>query len=224
MGHDGHLNAEDRRGDRRAEQRLVALVIRVGHQRHTRRQQLRTGGLDEDPLVAVVETDPVVGTGPFPVLELSLRHGRAERDVPQRRRLRLVGLAAGQVMQEGTLGDGPGAGVDRLIRVVPVHGQAKPAPQILERLLVLLGEPLAEFHEVAPRDRHLRLPARLHLQVGVVVHRRFAPHPEVVLHPALGGQAVVIPAHRVEDLQAPHPLVAGDAVGVGVAENVPDVQ
>ena len=55
-------------------------------------------------------------------------------------------------------------------------------------------------------------------------HRRVAAHAEVVLHPALGGQPVVVPAHRVEDRPPPHPLVAGDEVGVRVAEHVPHVQ
>ena len=42
------LDAEDRRGDRRAEQRLVALVVGVRDQRDHGRDQLGTGGLDVD--------------------------------------------------------------------------------------------------------------------------------------------------------------------------------
>ena len=53
--------------------------------------------------------------------------------------------------------------------------------------------------------------------------RRVAAHAVEVLHPALGGQAVVVPADRVEDGLAAHPLVAGEGVGLGVAEHVPDV-
>src|SRR5690606_4086094 len=51
-----------------------------------------------------------------------------------------------------------------------------------------------------------------------------APHAVVVLHATLGRQAVVVPAHRVEDLLAAHALVARDDVGVRVGEHVPDVQ
>ena len=40
-------------------------------------------------------------------------------------------------------------------------------------------------------------------EVGVVGEGRVAADPEVVLHPALGGQAVVVPAHRVEDGSRP---------------------
>ena len=62
------------------------------------------------------------------------------------------------------------------------------------------------------------------LEVGVVGQRRVAAHAEVVLHAALGGQAVVVPPHGVEDLLARHALVARDQVRVGVAEDVADVQ
>ena len=62
------------------------------------------------------------------------------------------------------------------------------------------------------------------LEVGVVRQRRFAAHAGDVLHASFGGQAVVVPAERVEDGLAGHPLEAGDRVGVGVAEHVADVQ
>ena len=99
------------------------------------------------------------------------------------------------------------------------------APQLLELLLVLGHEAVAELDEVAARDRHRRLRRLLgRLEVGVVRERRVAAHAEVVLHPALGGQAVVVPAHRVEDLEPAHAPVAGDGVGVRVAEHVAHVQ
>ena len=47
---------------------------------------------------------------------------------------------------------------------------------------------------------------------------------EVVLHPALGGEPVVVPPDRVEHLLAAHALEPRDRVGVGEGENVPDVQ
>ena len=171
----------------------------------------------------MVESDPVVRAGPFPVLEFGLGDGRAEGDVPQRGRFGLVRLAARQVAQERALGHGAGALVDGLIRVVPVDRQAQPPPEVLERLLVLLGEALAQL-EIAPGDGRLVLAAGLDLKIRVVVQRRFAAHAEVVLDAAFGRQAVVVPAHRVEDLEPAHALVARDAVGVGVAEDVTDVQ
>ena len=60
--------------------------------------------------------------------------------------------------------------------------------------------------------------------VGVVRQVRIAAHAEVVLHPALGRQPVVVPAHRVEDLAAAHALEAGDRVGLHVAERRAHVQ
>ena len=59
---------------------------------------------------------------------------------------------------------------------------------------------------------------------GVVGDRGVADDAEVVLDPPLRRQAVVVPAHGVEDVLAAHPSVAGDRVGVGVAEHVADVQ
>src|SRR5690606_7182440 len=61
-------------------------------------------------------------------------------------------------------------------------------------------------------------------EAGVVGEAGVTAHAVVVLHPALGGQAVVVPADRVEDVLAGHPLVAGQAVRLRVAEHVPDVQ
>ncbi len=83
-----------------------------------------------------------------------------------------------------------------------------------------VGQPLAQLDEVAPA-RSAPGASGPAWPAGsksrVVRQRRVAAHAVVVLHPALGGQAVVVPAHRVEDLLAAHPLEAGDQVGVGVA-------
>ena len=53
VGDDRHLDAEQRRADRRAEERLVALVVGVGDERDARGEQLGAGGVDEDGLAAV---------------------------------------------------------------------------------------------------------------------------------------------------------------------------
>lgn len=234
VGEHRHLDTEQRCPDRGAEQRPVALVVGMGDQRHAGGHQLGPGRLDPDALAEPLgpllgrerETEPVEGAGPLPVLQLGLGDGRTEGDVPQGGRLRHVGLAAGQVAQERALGGGARTAVDGGVGQRPVHRQAQAAPQLLERLLVLDGEPLAQLDEVAARDRHLPLgvgPVR-RLEPRVVGDGGVAAHAEVVLHPALGGQAVVVPAHRVEDLAAAHPLETGDRVGVGVGEDVTDVQ
>jgi hypothetical protein len=77
------LDAEQRRGHRRPEQVLVALVVRVGDQGAHRDQQLRARGLDVDRgAVGLVERDAVVRAGVLAGLQLRLRDGGVERDVP----------------------------------------------------------------------------------------------------------------------------------------------
>ncbi len=58
----------------------------------------------------------------------------------------------------------------------------------------------------------------------IVRQRRIAAHAVVVLHAALGRQAVVVPAHRIEHGLAAHALEARDDIGVRVREHVADVE
>ena len=249
VGQDGHLDAVDGGGHRLAEERLVALVVRVGDQRHARGEQLGAGrlhahvgavlhggarprGLGGGRGVREVEGDAVVEARVLAGLQLGLGDRRLEGHVPQARRLRLVRLAARQVAQERRLGDLAGAPPDRLVVLLPVHAEPQVAPQGLELGLVLDGEALAQLHEVAARDGllvagldGLALAAHVRrLEVGVVGQRRVHADPEVVLHAPLGGQPVVVPPHRVEHRPAPHALEAGDDIGVRVGEDVADVQ
>ena len=235
-----HVHAKQGRAHRGAKQRLVALVVGMGHQCHTRRDQLGTGGLDGDGVTCggavgghAGKRDAVVRPGTLAIFEFGLGHGGAKVHVPQHRGVGLVGLAAFQVVQERLLGHGLGVGVDGGVRHRPINRQSQGAPQGLERLFVGDGEFLAQLHEVAPAQVHrglfaFGLGAIGHGdrggEVGVVGQRRVALHPVVVLHPALGGQAVVVPAHGVEHLGASHAAVAGDGVGVGVGKNVTHVQ
>ena len=159
------------RGDRGAEQRLVALVVGVRDQRDHARDQLGPGGLDVDRLaVGPVEGDPVVVAGVLARLELGLGDGGLEGDVPERRRLLEVGLAAGEVAQERALADRLRLRPDGRVVLLPVDREPERAPQVLEDLLVLLDEPLAQLDEVGPADRDLPLGVRLlgRREVGVV--------------------------------------------------------
>ncbi len=118
---------------------------------------------------------------------------------------------------------------DRGVLEAPVHGEAQALPERLEGLLVLRGEGEAQLDEVAPRDlarRGLARPRRRPAPAPGPArrHSRLAADVEVVLHPALGGQAVVVPAHRVEDVPPAHPLVAREHVRLRVAEDVAHVQ
>ena len=230
----GHLDVEDRGAHGRAEERLVPVVVRVGHERDARGEQFGTRRLDVDVAraVALVERDAVVRGLLVAVLELGLRDRRAEVDVPQRGRERLVRLAALEVLEERALARADRVVRDRAVGLGPVDAQAELAPQILEVLLVLDGEALAQLDEVAAADRHL-IRGLAALVVAALVRRsevrdvgqaRVAAHAVVVLHAALGRQAVVVPAHRVEHRLAAHALVAHLHVGVRVAEHVADVQ
>ena len=153
VGQHGNLDAEQRRADGGAEQVLVALVVRVGDERHARGDQLRTRGLDVDGAARVVVGHPVVRAGIVAGLELGLGDGGLVRDVPQRGGVLLVRLAAGDVAQEGALGDGLRLRADRRVLLGPVDRQAEGAPQALEDLLVLDDELVAQVDEVAPADR-----------------------------------------------------------------------
>src|SRR5450759_4443952 len=99
----------------------------------------------------------MVRTGVVAGLQLRLCDGRLEGGVPQRRGVREVCLAALEVTQERPLGDSDRVGPDRRVQRRPVDGEAEPAPQVLERLLVDLGQQLAELDEVLPADRYLLL-------------------------------------------------------------------
>jgi len=226
VGQHRDLHPEQRGAHGRPEQRPITLIARVGHQRHAGGEQFGAGCSHRDcGGVASMEGDPVHGPGHLPVLHLGLGHRGLERHVPQRRRLGQVGLAPGEVAQEGPLGDGPGIVVDGPVHARPVHRKPEPPPHLLERLLVQVGQPVAEFGEVAAGYRHrLGAGAGGRHEVGIKGKRRVTPHVVVVLHPAFGRQAVVVPADRVEHLFAAHALKPRDAVGLGEREDVPDVQ
>ena len=223
-----HVDAEQGRRDGVADEVGVALVVGVAHQGDARREELRPGRLDEDGVAAAGGPEPiaVIGAWLLPVLELGLGHGGLERDVPQRGRLGGVGLPPGQVAEERPLARTLGDGADRRVGERPVDAQADAAPQILEHLFVLGGEANAQLDEARARarDRALRVGLDGGLEGRIVGEGRVATNAVEVLHPALGGQAVVVPSHRVEDLGTGHAPEAGQAVGLHVAEHRSHVQ
>ena len=231
---DGDFNAEQRGGHGAAEVGLVALVVGMGDEGDTRRDEFGAGGVDPDVggVADTGEAELVVGARHLLVLELGLGDGGLEGDVPQRRRLDLVRLTGVQVVEERQLADAPAVVVDRLVGAGPVDRQPEATEQPLEGLLILDRELDAQFDEVGPADGDGRALADGFRvagivgggEVGVVGQRRVAADTEVVLNTPFGGQAVVVPSHRVEDLAAGHALIPGDRVGVGVAEDVADVE
>ena len=194
----------------------------------------RTGcsGLGSARGVGDVEGEAVVEARVFAALKLSLGNRGLESHVPQARSLSLIGLAALEIAQERSLGNLAGASTDGLVVLSPVNRQAQVAPQIFEVLLVLDGQALAQLHEITTRDRHLiasldglAFAANMRgLEVRIIGEGRIDANPEVVLNAALGRQAVIIPAHGVEDRFTQHSLETCDDVGVRVREHVADVK
>ena len=228
-----HLDLEQRGVDVLAEVLLVAFVVRVGDQRGAGRQQFGAGGLDVDRgAVLKAEGHLVVEAGVFARFELGLGHGGLEGHIPQAGGVLLVGLATGEVAQEGLLGHTLRVLTDGVVGLRPVDGQTQLAPQGLKQLLILSSQTLAQLDEVLAGNRHLILGVNLlaisafkrRLEVRVVRQRHVHAHAIVVLHAALGRQAVVIPTHRVEHVVAAHALVARNHIGVRVREHVTHVQ
>ena len=150
MGEHRDLDVEERGAHGASEEWLVALVVRVRNQRHAGGYEFWTCGVDgDDVAVGSVERDGVVGAVAFTVFELGLGDGCAERHVPQRRGFCLVGLTTVEVAQERALRHGARSLVDGLVGQGPVDREPELSPQLLEDLLVLFGEALAELDEVA---------------------------------------------------------------------------
>ena len=221
-----HADTEHRRLDVRPEERLVALVVGVRDERHARRNELGTRRLDVDERsVRLSEMDPVIRARLLSILELGLRDGRAEVHVPERWSVDLVGVPARQEPEKGNLRDALGAPPDRRVGHGPVDRQAQMLPERLERLFVLGRQPRAELDEVRTGDRDRLLARLLGRLIGRVIGQRgIAADAKVVLHAAFGRQAVVVPSHGIEHGAPAHALEARDDVGVGIREDVADME
>jgi len=109
--------------------------------------------------------------------------------------------------------------------IVPVSASTGENVDRLERLLIDLGESHALLDEVAASDRH-RPVSRFWRwrELRIVRQRGVAPDAVVVLDPSLGGEPVVVPAHRIEDGLAAHAPEARDEIGVGVGIGAANVK
>ena len=172
-----------------------------------------------------MEFDPMVGARPLAILELGLRDGGLEINVPQRRRFELIREPAIEQVQECRLRHPLGPLADRGVGPRPVDRQAEMPPQVLEDLLVFGRQPRAQLDEVGTRNRDRLLAGRLgRNERRIVRQRRIAAHAVEILNAALGRKPVVVPPHRVEDRLPAHPLKPRDEVGVGKGKDVADVQ
>lgn len=227
MGQHRHLDSVQRSGDGGAEEVLIALVVGVSDEGAASGQQLGPGGFDEDVFtIGTVEAEAVVSTGVVASLELSLGDGGGEGDVPQSGGVRQVRLATSVVAEEGQLGDPLRLWRDRRVELVPVHRQADSPPQVLESFFIDGGQLDAQLDEVATANWYLTLGVGFARwgEVGVVRQRGITAYAVVVLHATLSRKTVVVPTHRVKNLLATHPLIAGNSVGVGVGEDVTGMQ
>ena len=241
MGKNRDLNTENGGCNCGTEQWLVALVVGVSNQGHARGKQFgasrldadintvlnrRTGcsGLGSARGVGDVEGEAVVEARVFAALKLSLSNRSLEGNVPQARSLSLVGLATLKIAQESSLGNLAGTCTNGLVVLGPVNRQAQVAPQVLEVLLIFNGQALTQFHEITTRDRHLiasldglAFAANVRgLEVRIIGEGCINANPKVVLHAALCGQTIVVPAHGVEDRFAQHSLETRDDIGVRI--------
>ena len=94
----------------RAEQRLVPLIVGMRDERDAGGNQLGPRRFDLDagrrrPSRTRREPDAMIGAGQLAILELGLRDRGPEVDVPERRRLDLIGQPALQQAQERELRD-----------------------------------------------------------------------------------------------------------------------
>src|SRR5207249_618454 len=104
-----------------------------------RGEELRTRRRDDERLVAPLdaEDEVVERAGHRAVLDLRLRDGGLEVDVPHRRRLDAVDVSLFEEITERQLREVTAARVDRRVLLAPVDGEPDATPERLERLLVL---------------------------------------------------------------------------------------
>ena len=222
-----HLHPEHRRAHGRADQGGIALVPRVGDQRHAGGRAARAGWSRPAP-PRRPGCGRRSGSRPRPPPGPPARPGR-----PRCRRSHPTGSAP----PPGTPRRAPGCAGRRAARwrgsgssmVRYIVDQSTDSPSRRHTSSNACSSRsvrrCAQLHEVAPRHRDLlgARAGRRH-ERRVVGQRGVAPDVEVVLHPALGRQAVVVPPDRVEHLLAAHALEPRDRVGVGERADVPDMQ
>ena len=228
---DRHFDIEQRSAHGGAEEWLVPLVVGMCDECDACGNQFGASGGDDDIArsVRAFEGHVVICAWAFSIFEFGLRNGGAEVDVPQGRRFLRVCLTTSKVAQERCLRCLAGVIADGGVQQAPVHGEAESAEEILEDLLVLVRQLFTQGNEVWSRDCHgtviLRhVAAERGRECGVERHGWVARDAVVVLHAPFGGQAVVVPAHRIEHRLAPHSPEAGERVGVRVGEHMAHVQ
>ena len=174
------------------------------------------------------ERDPVVGPVDLAILDLGLRHRGPEVHVPHRGRVGRVREPATEEPEEPSL-RGPPRGV---LRSSCTCGTSRPTARAggtaisnaFSSSAVRRSQSSMKFARLTGTGWSSGRSKRGDVEVRVLGQRRVTAHAEVVLHAALGRQPVVVPAHRIEHLVAPHPAETRHEVGVGVALDGAEVQ
>ncbi len=213
------------------DQVAVALVVGVGEQRHARRDQLRARRLDQRLAGSAVGRRARSGRGASRPGARGPRARPGRRPSGSRRPTASAPPAGRPRRARAGRGRSAGRSAARACRSSCRSSTSRPtgpsarhsASKACSSLSVSCRQSSTKF------GREIDIGSFSEGSVGgdevrVVGDRRVAAHAEVVLHATLGRQAVVVPAHRVEDLPAAHPPVARHGVGVRVGEDVPDVQ
>ena len=232
---DFNFNTEQRCANGGTKEWFVTLIVGVGNERNACAKKFRARGLDVNrfAVISAHKRQAVICAGHFAIFKFSLSNCTTEVDIPQHWSFCLVGLVACKVAKERALGNATTPIIDGRVSERPVNRKSERAEELFKCLFIFSGERVAQLDEVAAADLRrkflliflwtIRHRCR-RCEVGVVRQRGIALHAVVVLHPAFGGQAVVVPSHWIEDRFATHALVAGDGVGVGVTEDVADME
>ena len=139
------------------------------------------------------------------VVQLGLGNGRAAFGAPDGRRRLSVGSPLAVQIQEGSLRNLARVVVDGTVGIAPVHRQPQALPQ---GLVILLGF-LTDCQALPDESLSAHLPHR---------------HAVALLNQPLGGQTVVIEAHRVEHVHPVHAEEARHEVRMAVGVHVAQVQ
>ena len=175
------------------EERLITRIVGVRHDRHAGGSardgscRFRRNRLPRANSRGLVERTGSCGVRPghLAIFELRLGDRRAEVDVPQRRRLELIGAAAFQPTQECAVAR-RAARVGRWLRRSSTSPPTAPDGATGARRPSSSAVRRAELDEVRTRDRNRLLTRLLRGAKLAAWQRRIAAHAEIVLHAALG--------------------------------------
>ena len=222
-----HARLEQRRDHLGAKQRLEARVVGMRHQRDAGRQQLRTGRVDVDRAAVGAREPKLV------IRAAASRDPRARPARPPCGSPRPTASAP----RADTRCRAPAAAGTRAARRAglpcPRWNRSSPnrptdPASATTSSNAFSSSTVSRSHNSMKFGRDTEIACLPGFSGGVNAGSYgsdgVAPDAEVVLDATLGRQAVVVPAHRIEHSAPAHAVIAGQDVGVGIGEDVSDVQ